>query len=375
MAYPHSRSTYVDLAGGDTHVHAFISDEAFLTALVEFERALAIVAANAGALTEEERDAAVAAIDSFAIDVEAISKASAAGANPAIPVAKALKQDGGRGIHIGATSQDAIDTALALCVRRAGQQVLADAARLAEILRDLAVAHRATPMIGRTLGQQANPTTFGLIAAGWLEGLEMAMEDVEGGIGRLPVQYSGATGTLAATHPHGIEIHDGLAAELGLAARPLVWHTNRVPFTRVATALAQLAGACRKIAADVVFLSATEVGELREATPGGSSSMPHKANPAAAVAADGYARRASGLAATMLDALDSRLQRGVGSWHAEWPTLRELVAVTASAVARTTASLDGIRVDSDAMVAHLNDTATQGHALELVDDILNSRKD
>ena len=245
---------------------------------------------------------------------------------------------------------------------------------LVELLVALTRKHRKTAMIGRTLGQQANPTTFGCVVAGWLEGILMAREDLQLALERLPVQYGGATGTLAAVHPRGLDLHDALARRLGLQARPLIWHTNRVPFVRVSSVLAEVAGACRKIASDVVFLSATEVGELREANPGGSSSMPHKANPAAAVAADGYARRAPGLHATMLDAMDSRLQRGIGSWHAEWSTLRELFAVTASTVSRTTASLEGINVNSEAMKDHLNETATLGHATDIVDDLLTGKE-
>ncbi|WP_460490512.1 lyase family protein, partial [Corynebacterium nasicanis] len=185
----------------------------------------------------------------------------------------------------------------------------------------------------------------------------------------LPVQYAGATGNLADTHPFGIEIHDRLAADLGLASRPLVWHTNRLPLVSVGLAAAQVAGAARKIAGDIIASSATEIAELAEATPGGSSSMPHKANPASAVACDGYARRTPGLAATLLDTLDCRWQRGTGSWHAEWQTIREMFATTASAVNRLHASLDGLRVHTETMAQRLTGDNT-GHAAEITDLIL-----
>lgn len=103
--------------------------------------------------------------------------------------------------------------------------------------------------------------------------------------------------------------------------------------------------------------------------------MPHKANPAAAIACDGYARRTPALAATMLDALDCRLQRGTGSWHAEWQTMRELIAATDSAVARIHTSLAGLIVDADAMAAKLPDDPDVGHAAALVDDILERTAD
>ena len=375
MTYPYSRSTYSDIAGGDTAVHSLISDEQFLGAIVEFEKSLATAAYDCGYLTESEHAAAVSAIDSYELDVEEISQLSAAGANPAIPIAKQLKalagEEGIKGIHTGATSQDAIDTALVLVFKRGVAELIDATSHTMRILAGLSELFADTPAVGRTLGQAAQPMTFGLIAANWLEVLHDACQEVERASALLPVQYGGATGTLAATHPYGVKIHDKLADILKLESHPRVWHTNRVPFARLASSLAVLAGAIRKIAGDIVFMSATEVGELREATPGGSSSMPHKANPAAAIAADGYARRAPGLANTMLEAMDSRMQRGTGSWHAEWASLRELVAVTASAQARLFASLNGIGINKEAMENNLLDTGTVGHAQELIQDILN----
>lgn len=375
MTYPYSRSTYSDIAGGITAAHHNLSDEQFLNAIVEFESALATAAHSCGVINDDEHAAALEALESYTPDVEEISQLSAAGANPAIPIAKQLKalagDAGAKGIHTGATSQDAIDTALVLVLKRGVAELLDGCAHIIRLLAGFSKTHAKTPIIGRTLGQAAQPMTFGLIAANWLEVLDDACTDLERACDALPVQYGGATGTLAATHPHGLEIHDKLARVLQLESHPRVWHTNRVPFARLASSLAIVAGAIRKIAGDIVFMSASEVGELQEATPGGSSSMPHKANPAAAVAADGYARRAPGLANTMLESMDSRLQRGVGSWHAEWATLRELVAVTASAQSRLFASLDGINVHEENMAKNLIDTGTIGHAQDLIDDILD----
>lgn len=375
-----SRSDYSDLAGGDTRAHRELSDEAFLRQLLTFERCLATAAGTVGLITPEQVSVAHTTIGDFKLDVTAIAQASASGANPAIPIARALKEQATdpAGIHPGATSQDAIDTALVLCLKAAGEPLQELLGEVGDLLVQLCREHRDTPMIGRTLGQQATPTTFGAVAAGWLEGVAGPAAQLRQVLAELPVQYGGATGTLAATHPHGLAVHDELARLLGLAATPLVWHTNRYPLVRVATALAALAGGVRKIAGDIIWLSATEIAELREANPGGSSAMPHKANPAAAVACEGYARRTPALAATMLDAMDSRHQRGVGSWHAEWPTIRELAAATASAVARLHASLDGITLDTAAMARNLGGAATAaqsvGHAGDLVDTVLNTRE-
>ena len=369
-----SRNTYSDIASGDTAVHEHLSDRAFLTAICEFEKALADAAAAAGHITPEAAATAHDAIDAFDLDdaaIASIAAASAAGGNPTIPMVAELKKRAGdaAGIHVGATSQDAIDTALVLCLRRAGRVLDGRLGDVEKLLTDLAVTHRDTIVMGRTLGQQALPTTFGVIAAGWLEAVRESGRQLGLALEALPVQYAGATGNLVATHPRGIDVHDRLAASLGLAARPLVWHTNRLPLVSVGLAAAQVAGAVRKIAGDIIASSASEIAEVAEASPGGSSSMPHKANPAAAVACDGYARRTPGLAATMLDTLDSRWQRGTGSWHAEWQTIREIFAATASAVNRLHASLDGLRVHTETMSQRTTGDHT-GHAAEITDLIL-----
>lgn len=381
-----SRSIYADHAGGDTSTHAHLSDQAFFQAIVEFEVALTNAAEEVGYIDSGAAQAARKAVNDFVLDphtVVEISQASAAGANPAIPIAARLKTlagDNSAGVHVGATSQDAIDTALVLCTRRAAGAIDVMLASVEDLLADLSLAHRGTPIMGRTLGQQALPTTFGVITAGWLQAINQAGAQLREVAAALPVQYGGATGNLVSTYPHSLEIHDALARQLELSHRPLIWHSDRLPLAGVGTSAAQLAGAVRKIAGDIVGYCATEISELAESSPGGSSSMPHKANPAAAVACDGYARRAPGLSATLLDALDCRWQRGVGSWHSEWQTLRELLATTASAVSRLHASLDGIDVHTENMAHNMaltgNDpiTASMGHSGEIIDMIMAGLK-
>lgn len=366
-----SRNTYSDIASGNVEAQEFLSDRAFLAAILEFEKELADAAAAAGRITPEAAEAAHVAIDSYELDVDRVAAESAAGGNPAIPIVAELKRHAtdDSGIHVGATSQDAIDTALASCLRRAGRVLEDNLADVEKLVEDVAVTYRDTPVMGRTLGQQALPTTFGVIAAGWWEAVRDSHHQLSAALQALPVQYAGATGNLVDTHPQGIDIHDRLAVSLGLQSRPLVWHSNRLPIVGVGLAAAQVAGAVRKIGGDIIAYSASEIGELAEATPGGSSSMPHKANPAAAVACDGYARRTPGMAASMLDTLDCRWQRGTGSWHAEWQTIRELMATTASAVNRIHASLTGLRVNTETMAKNITDPHT-GHAADITDLIL-----
>jgi 3-carboxy-cis,cis-muconate cycloisomerase len=369
-----SRSTYGDHAAGRTDAAVLVSDDAFLARMVDVEVALTLAAGDAGAVEGTTAAQVAELLAGATMDAAEIGEAAVSGGNPAIPLVRQLKavvNDAGlpvAAVHVGATSQDIIDTALVLCLRDALGVTLATLDVLTGTLADLAARERSTATIGRTLGQQAVPTTFGLTAAGWLQQLDAAMTDLTRAVGLLPVQYAGAAGNLAAAGPAGPAIHRELAQRTGLQAQPVVWHTDRTPVARLAASLALVGGAVRKIAGDVVLLSATEVGELREAAPGGSSAMPHKANPAAAVAAAGYARRTTGYTVTLLEAMDGELQRAAGAWHAEWQTLRDLVVVTDNAVTRLAASLTGITVDRAAMARNLalTDGAVLAEALAQV---------
>ena len=210
--------------------------------------------------------------------------------NPAEPLVRALRARVGeeheRFVHLGATSQDVLDTAAMLVARNAVALVLAHVDAAADACAALAREHRSTPMAARTLLQQAVPTTFGLVAAGWLVSLLDArarLADVaESG---LAVQLGGAAGTLSALGDDGVRIVDALARELELAVPTLPWHTNRVRVAELGAALATVAGVCGKIGLDVVLLSQTEVDEVREAAGGGSSAMPQKRNPVKATLA------------------------------------------------------------------------------------------
>ena len=209
-------------------------------------------------------------------------------------------------------------------------------------------------MAGRTLLQHAVPVTFGLEAAGWLAALAtVAGRLTELRDTRLAVQLGGAAGTLASYGDAGLELVTRYAAEVGLAAPELPWHTDRTRIGELAGALGTAAGAIGKVARDVTLHAQTEVGEVAEAEPGGSSAMPHKRNPVAAVSAAASAAQAPGLVATLLTAMVQEHQRAAGAWHAEWRPLRELLATTGSAAAWLGQSLAGLTVDEDALAANL----------------------
>ncbi|GAB3326047.1 3-carboxy-cis,cis-muconate cycloisomerase [Geodermatophilus aquaeductus] len=331
---------------------AAVSDDAWFRALLEVEAALARAAAAVGLVPATAADAVTAACaDPSRLDLARVVARAADAGNPVPPLVRALQDAVGErdavAVHVGATSQDVVDTALVLLARRAIAEVDADLAAAAGVCAALARTHRDDVVMGRTLMQQALPTTFGLKAAGWLAGLDGARLRLAEVVASLPVQYGGAVGTLAASSGAGVAVRGALAAELGLVAPAVPWFTVRLPVADLAGALGAAAGVVATVAVDVVLLAQSEVAEVAEVGEGrgGSSAMPHKQNPVAAISARACARRAPGLVATLLGAMEQEHERAAGAWHSEWPTLTDLLTTVGSAAAWLAESLRGLRPD------------------------------
>ena len=336
-----------------------VDSAAWLRALLDAEAGLAVAGAAVGLVPVDaaERIGQVCRTGSF--DVAALSRDAAAAGNPVVPLVQALEAAVGPGagsyVHRGATSQDVLDTATALVARRALDLLAAEVVRCADAAAELARVHRDTVLAGRTLLQHAVPTTFGVKAAGWCLALDGAVARLSAVRDRLPVQLGGAVGTLSAAGPDGLALVDAYAAELELSVPVLAWHTLRLPVADLAGALGTAAGVLGKVALDVVLLAQTEVGEVAEGTPGrgGSSTMPHKRNPIAAISARAAARRAPALVASLLTSMEQEHERAAGAWHAEWAPLSDLLRTVGSAAAWLADCLSSLEVDADRMRANV----------------------
>lgn len=339
-----------------------LTDEAWLQAMLDVEAALARGCAAEGLIPAAAADEIAAACRAGRFDRTMLAVETARHATPVIGLVDALRgavsEPVRAHVHLGATSQDIVDTALMLLARRALEPLLRDARGAADAAAALARGHRATPMIGRTLLQQALPVTFGLRAAGWLVGIDEARTRLRAvAQTELAVQMGGPVGA------RGPAVADAVAAELGLTAPVLPWGAIRVRPANLATALGTLAGVLAKIARDVTLLAAQEVAEAAEGAQdgrGGSSAMAHKHNPVGAIAILACTKRTPGLVATMLAAMEQEHERAAGAWQAEWDVLRELLALTGSATAWARELLEGLTVDPARMAANLAAAPSDG---------------
>ncbi len=327
-----------------------VGDAAWLQRMLDAERALAAAEAEAGLLPATASAAIAEACRAELFDVERIAAEGRSVGNPAEPLVRALREqvggDAAGFVHFGATSQDIVDTAAMLVAREARTLILDELDGVAAACAELTDAHRATAMAARTLLQQAVPTTFGLKAAGWLVAVVEARRRLAAVV--LPAQLGGAGGTLAAFGAAGPDVRRRFAAQLGLAESVLPWHVHRGPVAELAAALDALTAACGKIGLDVVLLAQTEVAEVAEGTGGGSSTMPHKQNPARAVLARSCARIVH-TNASLLTSGDYEHERAAGAWQAEWPALSTALAFAGGAAAAAHECLDALEVRPERM--------------------------
>ncbi|MCU1479700.1 MAG: hypothetical protein JWQ19_486 [Subtercola sp.] len=364
----------LDPLGVDGAADKITGDEAWLQALVAAEVALSRALVAADLAPEWMLGVAAALNDTSFLDLPALASAGRSGGNPVIPLVKSLQAraeglhaGAGEYVHVGATSQDIVDTAAMLVSARTLEAVREHLLALGGGLAALAETHRHTPQAGRTLGQHASPTSFGFVVAGWLDAVSTLIERVTDARAGLAASLAGAVGTLSVLsqvaaerrpeHPSVDTVVSTYARELGLAAPRISWHSDRLPIVEVGSVLAAATGVAGSIGAAVAELSRTEIGELGEGLAegqGGSSAMPHKRNPVGSVLIVAAARQTPGLLSTLYGSLLVEDQRAIGGWHAEWQTLRALQRHAISSVAAADALIGGLHVDAPRMRANLD---------------------
>lgn len=341
------------------------SDASVLSAMLRFEVALARAEAKHGLIPHSATPDIEAAATHASFDPVAIARDARASATIAIPFIHALSARvreinpaSATFVHWGATSQDVTDTALVLCLAKALPIAAADHLALDAALRRLSDEHADTVMLARTLLQPAPPITFGLKAAGWLAASKRSWAHVTAAFDAgLVLQFGGSSGTLSSIGLDGLAVQADIAAELNLTNPSAPWHSHRDRLASIVAACGIYTATLGKIARDVTLLMQAEVAEASE-PGGGSSSMPHKRNPAGCAIAIAAANRVPGLVATFLMSSVQEHERGVGGGHAEAPTVAAIVQATGAALASMRSVIEHLSVNPGRMRANI--AATSG---------------
>ncbi|MFC9932502.1 lyase family protein [Streptomyces sp. NPDC127190] len=364
-----------------TPAEAATSDEAWLQAMLDAEAALVRAQAALGNVPEQAARAIThwARADHF--DLPELARRSRGAANPVVALVQQFTElltakapEAADYVHRGSTSQDIFDTALMLVSARTLDLVLADLDGIVHSLHRLAAEHTGTLMPGRTLAMHAVPTTFGLKAAGWLVSVRTAAARLHRLRSQdLVVQLGGAAGTLAGyvayeqlhrqergeppTEGYARQLTERFAAETGLVAPELPWHSHRMPVAALAGELALVAGVLGKMAVDVLSLARTEVAEVAEPGAEGrgvSSAMPQKRNPALATLIRSAALQVPAQASILTQCLLSEDERSAGAWHAEWQPLRECLRLTGGAAHTARELVAGLEVFPERMRSNVD---------------------
>jgi len=343
-------------------LRAVFSEENRVQKWLDFEAALAAAQAEmdlipAAAAKEIAEKAKVEHID--------IAKMSAEIRRIKHSLVPALKQlqaacsrENGEWVHYGATTQDVVDTGVALQLKEFHALALRDLKGVGRELARLAVANRDVPMAGRTHGVQALPITFGHKCALWLDELSRHHERLEQAAPRVLIgMLAGAVGSQASLGDRTIELEEKTMARLGLGAPAISWAPARDRFTEYATLLAMIGATLSKIGNELFNMQRNEFGEVEEGFSDGklgSSTMPHKRNPTSAENLAGLSRPLRYNAAMMIEGMVQEGERDGIAWKMEWKALPECCLIAGAMLFQAKNLLAGLKVNADVMAANLD---------------------
>lgn len=353
---------------GDAEAEALFSDAAEIAAMLQVEGALARVQGQLGLIPTE----AAAFIDRAAretnLDPALLAVETARNGVPIPALLAAFRAAAGTPaqmawLHWGATSQDILDTALALRLRQVIHLWDARLSTLLHALALLAEAHADLPMAARSFGQAATPSSFGALVASWGRPLlrhRQRLDAVRAEV--LKVSLSGAAGTLSAMGPEGPKVRAALAQTLDLADPGSSWHSERDGMIAFAGVMAGMTASLGKLGEDLILLAQTGLSEVRIAGAGGSSTMPQKQNPIAPSVLVALGRQVAGLSATMIAAGQHRQMRDGAAWFTEWLTLPQMVISTSRALSLAGDLIPRLSPDPVAMARMLDANSGTIHA-------------
>ncbi len=328
---------------------------------LQIEAALAEAQGELGLIPAPAAAAIAAHASLEKIDLAFVAAAYGGSRNSLVPLLQGLQKvcgpEHGGYVHFGITTQDVLDTAGVLEQQETLGVVGRDLKRLEELLCDLARTHRATPMVGRTHGQQAMPITFGLKVSTWAAEVHRHRERLAALKPKTAVlQLGGAVGTMAALGPRALEVAERTAARLGLATLLPAWHTTRDIVGETAAFYGLVGSTLEKIGSEIVQLAKTEIGEVAETAPGrapSSSTMPHKNNPVASQRIAVLARHARALVPVVLEAMVHEHERDPRALWSEWLAVPQLAIYTGTALHLLITVLENLEIRTGRMRENL----------------------
>ncbi|MTH65531.1 class-II fumarase/aspartase family protein [Paracoccus shanxieyensis] len=352
----------------DDATAALFTDSAEIRAMLLVEGALARVQGQLGIIPET----AAAFIDRAArevqIDPAALAQETATNGVPIPGLVAAFRKamqapEHAQYLHWGATSQDIVETAQALRLRRVLELWDAGLAGLIAALGQLARTHADLPMAARTYGQAATPTSFGAVVAGWGHPLirhRQALADLRPALAT--VSLGGAAGTLSAMGAEGPAVRSALAQALDLADPGHSWHAERDRMGALAAWMTGVTTSLAKMGEDLILMTQSGINEIRLEGAGGSSTMPQKQNPVGPSVLVALARQVLALSGAVQGAGVHRQQRDGAAWFVEWLCLPQLCISTGRAIALAADLATRISPDAQAMARGLDDGTGLIHA-------------
>ncbi|MEM7547176.1 MAG: lyase family protein [Pseudomonadota bacterium] len=347
---------------GDAEIAQLFTDSAEVRAMLLFEGALARVQGRLELIPQLSAAAIDRAAMTVVIDPAGLATGTAAAGVPVPALVEAFRAametpEHAAHIHHGATSQDAMDTGLVLRLRRVLDLIDGRLEVLIATLGARAAAEAGSVMAARTRSQIATPTTLGAKIAVWRASLvrcRARLAELRPRV--LRISLAGASGTLAAMGPEGPRVAEILAEELGLKHDPVPWHAARDNLAELAGSLTLISGSLGKIGVDLIGLMQSELREVTAGTGGGSSTMPHKANPVQAEALVALARANAGLVGRMYEAQLHAQDREGAAWALEWLTLPQIAVATGAALIHAQALTETMEARPNAMAATMEAT-------------------
>jgi 3-carboxy-cis,cis-muconate cycloisomerase len=332
---------------GDAEVAAHFSVEADSRAMLAFEGALARAEALAGLVPAEAAARIVSVCEKFSPDIADLAAGAAKDGVVVPALFKLLRGEVGAPhdahIHRGATSQDVIDTSLVLRLKPVLAIYEARLRALIEALRALEASQGAVALMGRTRMQRALPIRAADKLRAWREPLQRHLDRLIQLRPRvLVVQFGGAVGVRGDLDGKGDQVAAELARLLQLGTGPC-WQVERDAIAELASWCSLLSGSLGKIGVDVALMAQNEIGEVKLADGGGSSAMPHKANPVRAEMLVTLARFNAALLGGQHQALVHENERSGAAWTLEWLVLPQMIVAAAAALRHASALCAGLR--------------------------------